>query len=175
MSYFFTTLNPILFFSRFIPPGIHMKLRFIRNSDSFVILSNHPTKKYKIKLLDLYVEFRKLKVDEPILRRELQLFDSGKPFLVHFTQGKQIVDTIPKTRLFHHQPELITGPLPKQVIIGFVSHGAYNGSYKTNPYVFENLKISSLVFKVNGANSPPDEYEPDYTVTPVKCLRGNVQ
>ena len=96
-------------------------------------------------------------------------------FLIHFTQGKQIAATIPRNRLFYYQPELITGPLPKQVIIGFVSHAAYNGSYKTNPYVFENLKIRSLVFKVNGVNSPPEEYEPDYTVTPVKCLRGNVQ
>ena len=152
-----------------------MKFKFVRNSDSFVILTSQAAKKYKIKILDLYVEFRKILVDEPILRRELQLFDSGKPYLVHFTQGKQIAATIPRNRLFYNQPELITGPLPKQVIIGFVSHAAYNGSYKTNPYVFENLKIRSLVFKVNGVNSPPEEYEPDYTATPVKCLRGNVQ
>ncbi len=152
-----------------------MKFKFIRNDDSFVILSSDPASKYKIKLLDLYVEFRKIVVDEPILRRELQLFDSGKPYLVHFTMGKQIVTTIPKGRYFYYQPELITGPLPKQVIIGFVSHEAYNGTYRTNPYVFENLKIRSLVFKVNGVNSPPEEYEPDYTAKPIKCLRGNVQ
>ena len=152
-----------------------MKLKFIRNSDSFVILSSEQAGKYKIKILDLYVEFRKILVDEQILRRELQLFDSGKPYLVQFTQGKQYVTTIPKDRLSFYQPELITGPFPKQIIIGFVSHGAYNGSYSTNPYVFENLKIRSLVFKVNGVNMPPDEYEPDYTATPVKCLRGNVQ
>jgi len=152
-----------------------MKLKFIRNSDSIVILSSEQAGKYKIKILDLFVEFRKILVDEQILRRELQLFDSGKPYLVHFTQGKQYVTTIPKDRLSYFQPELITGPFPKQIIIGFVTHGAYNGSYSTNPYVFENLKIRSLVFKVNGVNMPPDEYEPDYTATPVKCLRGNVQ
>jgi len=79
-----------------------MKLKFIRNNDSFVILSNDAANKYKIKLLDLYVEFRKILVDEPILRRELQLFDSGKPYLVHFTQGKQIAATIPRNRLFYY-------------------------------------------------------------------------
>lgn len=152
-----------------------MKLKFIRNSDSVVILSSEEAGKYKIKILDLYVEFRKILVDEQILRREMQLFDSGKPYLVHFTQGKQFVTTIPKARLSYFQSELITGPFPKQIIIGFVSHGAYNGSYSTNPYVFENLKVRSLVFKVNGVNMPPDEYEPDYTAKPVKCIRGNVQ
>ena len=152
-----------------------MKLKFIRNSDNFVILNGDAAKKYKIKLLDLYVEFRKILVDEPILRRELQLFDSGKPYLIQFTQGKQVVTTIPNGRMSFYQPELITGPLPKQIIIGFVTHKAYNGSYDTNPYVFENLKVRSLVFKVNGVNMPPDEYEPDYTAKPVKCIRGNVQ
>ena len=175
MSYFYNSKSYSLFFSRFLPPGIHMKLKFIRNSDNFVILNSDAAKKYKIKLLDLYVEFRKILVDEPILRRELQLFDSGKPYLIQFTQGKQVVTTIPNGRMSFYQPELITGPLPKQIIIGFVTHKAYNGSYDTNPYVFENLKIRSLVWKVNGVNFPPDEYEPDYTATPVKCHRGNIQ
>ena len=152
-----------------------MKLKFIRNSDNFVILSSENEGKYKIKLLDLYVEFRKIIVEQSILRREIQLFDSGNPYLIQFIQNKQIATTVPKGRLSYLQPELITGPLPRQVIIGFVSHAAYNGSYGTNPYVFKNLKIRSLVFKVNGVNSPPDEYTPDFTSTPVKCLRGNVQ
>ena len=152
-----------------------MKLKFIRNSDSFVILTSEAAKNYKIKILDLYVEFRKILVDEPILRRELQLFESGKPYLIQFIQSKLMVTTIPKGRWSYLQPELITGPLPRQVIIGFVSHASYNGSQATNPYVFENLKIRSLVFKVNGENNPPEEYEPNFEVTPVKCVRGNIE
>ena len=152
-----------------------MKLKLIRNNDNFVIISADTAGKYKIKLLDLYVEFRKIVVDQSILRRELQLFESGKPYLIQFIQGKQIVTTIPKGRWSYLQPELITGPLPRQVIIGFVSHASYNGSQATNPYVFENLKIRSLVFKVNGENSPPEEYEPNFGVTPVKCVRGNIE
>ena len=152
-----------------------MKLKLIRNQDSFVIISNDVAGKYKIKLLDLYVEFRKIVVDQSILRRELQLFESGKPYLIQFIQSKLMVTTIPKGRWSYLQPELITGPLPRQVIIGFVSHASYNGSQATNPYVFENLKIRSLVFKVNGENSPPEEYEPNFEVTPVKCVRGNIE
>ena len=86
-----------------------------------------------------------------------------------------MVRTIPKNRWSYLEPELITGPLPRQIIIGFVSHASYNGSLGTNPYVFENIKIRSLVFKVNGENSPPEEYTPNFTVKPINCLRGNVQ
>ena len=152
-----------------------MKLKLIRNNDNFVIISGDNEGKYKIKLLELYVEFRKIVVDQSILRRELQLFESGKPYLIQFIQSKLMVTTIPKGRWSYLQPELITGPLPRQVIIGFVSHASYNGSQATNPYVFENLKIRSLVFKVNGENNPPEEYEPNFEVTPVKCVRGNIE
>ena len=152
-----------------------MKLKFIRNNDNFVILSSDAEGKYKIKLLDLFVEFRKIVVDQSILRREIQLFDGGNPYLMQFIQGKHFVRTIPKNRWSYFESELITGPLPRQIIIGFVSHESFNGSYRTNPYVFENLKIRSLAFKVNGENSPPEEYTPDFNAKPVKCYRGNVQ
>ena len=93
-----------------------MKLKLIRNNDNFVIISAETEGKYKIKLLDLYVEFRKIVVDQSILRREVQLFESGKPYLMQFIQGKQIVTTIPKGRWSYLQPELITGPLPLSLI-----------------------------------------------------------
>ena len=152
-----------------------MKLKFIRNSDNFVILADGPDDKYRIKILELYVEFRKIQVDTSILSREMQLFDSGKPYLMPFIQGKQVITTVPKGRLSFLQPELFTGPLPKQIIIGFVSHASFNGTAKTNPYVFEHLNIRSLVFKVNGENNPPEEYTPNFNATPVDCIRGNIQ
>ena len=152
-----------------------MRLKFVRNSDNFVIISDKEDGKYKIKILELYVEFRKIQVDTSILRREMDRFAKGEPYLIPFIQGKQVVQTIPSGRLFYLQSELFTGPLPRQIIVGFVSHESFNGSYRTNPYVFENLKISSLSFKVNGENSPPDEYRPDFNAKPVKCYRGNVQ
>lgn len=152
-----------------------MRLKFIRNGDNFVILADAAPKTYKIKILELYVEFRKIQVDTSILRREIQLFDSGKPYLIPFIQGKQVITTIPNGRLSYLQPELFTGPLPKQIIIAFVSHASFNGTLRTNPYIFEHLNIRSLVFKVNGENSPPEEYTPNFNATPVDCIRGNIQ
>ena len=152
-----------------------MRLKFIRNNDEFVILADAEPGTYKIKLLELYVEFRKIKVDLSILEREMKLLESGKPFLIPFIQGKQVIHTVPNGRLSYYQSELFTGPLPKQIIIGFVSHESFNGNLKCNPFVFENLKITSLVFKVNGVNNPPEEYKPKFDATPVDCIRGNIQ
>ena len=40
-----------------------MKLKFIRNSDDFVLIADASDGTYKIKLLELFVEFRKIAVD----------------------------------------------------------------------------------------------------------------
>ena len=151
-----------------------MKIKFIRNNDDFVIMADAEDGTYKIKLLELFVEFRKITVDTPILRRELDALDRGEPYIMPFLQGKQIIHTIPQGRLSYLLQDLCTGPLPKQVLISFVSHDGYNGTLKKNPYVFENLNIRSLVFKINGENTPPMEYRPDFKATPLDCVRGNI-
>ena len=67
--------------------------------------------------------------------------------------------------------DLVRGKFPQQLILGFVKHSAYNNKLTENGFIFENLNISKLVFKVNGENSPPREYTPNFKVVPVKCMR----
>ena len=151
-----------------------MRLKFIGNNDNFVIIADKEDGFYKIKLLQLYVEFRKIKVDTSILAREMATLERGEPYVIPFIQGKQVIHTVPSGRLSFMLSELFTGPLSKQVIIAFVSHASFNGTCKKNPYVFENLNIKSLVFKINGENSPPTEYTPNFEITPLDCVRGNI-
>ena len=93
-----------------------MKLKFIRNSD-FVILADAEDGSYKIKLLELFVEFRKITVDAPILRRELDALDRGEPYIMPFLQGKQMIHTIPEGRLSYLLQDLCARPLPKKLQI----------------------------------------------------------
>ena len=151
-----------------------MRLKFIRNNDNFVIMADANDGLYKIKLLELYVEFRKIKVDGSILRREMEALDRGEPYIIPFIQGKQVIHTVPNGRLSYMLSELFTGPLPKQVLVAFVSHASFNSSCRKNPYIFENLNINSLVLKINGENSPPMEYKPDFNATPKDCVSGNI-
>ena len=137
---------------RWIPPGVQLKLKFIRNSDDFVIIANESEGTYKIKLLELFVEFRKISVDTAILKREMDALDRGEPYIMPFLQGKQIIHTIPEGRLSYMLHDLCGGNLPRQLIVAFVAHDSFNNSLKKNPYIFENLDIKSLVFKINGEN-----------------------
>ena len=158
--------------SKWLPPGLNLRLKFIRNDDDFVILANAANGTYKIKLLQLYVEFRKISVDVPIMKREMDLLDKGQPYVMPFLQGKHFIHTIPEGRLSYMLDDLCTGRLPKQLLVSFVAHDSYNGALKKNGFVFENININSLVYKVNGENSPPMEYKPKFDAKPKDCLRG---
>ena len=138
--------------SRWIPPGINLRLKFIRNDDDFVVIGNAANGTYRIKILELFVEFRKISVDVPIMKRELDLLDKGEPYVMPFLQGRHFVHTIPEGRLSYMLDDLCTGRLPKQLLLCFVAHDSFNGALKKNGFVFENIGINSLVFKVNGEN-----------------------
>ena len=160
------------FFFRWIPPGCNMRLKMIRNDDDFVIIADSPQSVYKIKLLELFIEFRKIGVDAPIMKRELGALQSGKPYIMPFLQSKQLSYTINKGLSSFMMNELCTGVLPTQLMVCFVRHDAFNSSVKKNGYIFENMNINKLVFKLNGENYPPVEYRPDFSSTPKNCLRG---
>ena len=168
MNYELKHLLTFLFF-RWLPPGVSMRFKFVRNDDNFVILAN--TGEYRLKLLELFLEFRKISVDIPIMKRELAALENGEPYKMPFLASKIFMHTIPQGRHSFMLNNLADGNLPRQLILCFVQHDSFNSNSKANGYVFENLKISSLVFKVNNENSPPMEYKPDFTSTPVNCVR----
>ena len=148
--------------SKPLPPGVNMTLKLYRNNDKFVTIQNDD-KEYKIKLLKLGVEFRKLDFMPAKVSRDLGMLESGEPYIMPFNKTRLTTRVIPQGRSSFSVPDLYRGPLPQQLIIGFVKHSAYNADPKLNPYIFENLGIKSLAFKVNGQSHPSTEYRPDFT------------
>ena len=154
--------------SKPLPPGVNMTLKLYRNNDKFVTIQNDD-KEYKIKLLKLGVEFRKLDFMPAKVSRDLGMLESGEPYIMPFNKTRLTTRVIPTGRSSFTVPDLYRGPLPQQLIIGFVKHSAYNADPKLNPYIFENLGIKSLAFKVNGQSHPSTEYRPDFANN--KCTR----
>ena len=154
--------------SKPLPPGVNMILKLYRNNDKFVTIQNDG-KEYKIKLLKLGVEFRKLDFMPAKVSRDLSMLENGEPYIMPFNKTRLTTRVIPEGRSSFSVPDLYRGPLPQQLIIGFVNHSAYNADPKLNPYIFENIGIKSLAFKVNGQSHPSTEYRPDFANN--KCTR----
>ena len=147
--------------NRPIPPGVNLVIKFHRNDDNFVLIQND-NKEYKIKLLKLGIEFRKLDYMPAKVSRDLERFSKGEPYIIPFNRTKITTRVIPSGRGSYSISDLYRGPLPQQLIIGFVKHSSFNSDKKSNPYIFENLNIKSLTFKVNGQSFPGSDHRPDF-------------
>ena len=56
----------------------------------------------------------------------------------------------------------ISGVIPQQIIVAFVEHEIFVGSYEKNPFAFENFGINEINLKVNGASYPATPYTPNF-------------
>src|SRR5271170_7868818 len=66
---------------------------------------------------------------------------------------------------------VITGQLPKRLVMGFVKNSAYNGNYGQNPFNYEHLNLSQTAVYVNGKSHPLTPFRPVYTGNRTNWLR----
>ena len=130
-------------------PGCNIRIVLTRQSDDFLILNNDASKKYKIKIHELSLEYRLVEVSrirQQMHQNKLNTTEALYPF--HKTKMSHI--TIPANIQDYSIENLVRGYLPQQVFCCFVSDEGFSGSNKSNPYCFENFGLQSFVFKING-------------------------
>jgi hypothetical protein len=158
--HFTTPINAdILNAIKLLPPGCNIKLKLIRNTDNFSIIAAEG--KYKIKIKDLKLSVRKVKVDSAQVARHAQQFRNG-PVIFPFNQSRISTYVIPSGVDSQTLSNVCHGALPSQIIVGFVDNAAFNGSLTGNPFLFEHQSINNFVFKVNGVNCPSTPYAPNF-------------
>ena len=159
---FFSTQVHVDFFNtrRFLPPGVEVKLRFIRNQDSFSLITESEAK-YKIKVNPkLKLVVRKILPSEDLLSAHQRLFKS-KTAKFPFSQSKitsHLVGKGVETVDF----QVCRGVLPSQIFLFMVDHKAYSSNIKMNPFHFQNFNLTNVVFKVDGENVPLDGFRVDF-------------
>ena len=153
---------------RYLPPGLNMNIKLHRNSDSFVCIAASGT--YKVKILDLRLYMNMVSLDNSKTSQHLEILEKGGTLYEPFKSTKITTKLIEKG-IQDWNGSLCTGLLPRQLIVSFVDHEAFNGKIDKNGYVFEPIGIKYLTFKVNGTNHPPDGWKPDFGATPPDYVR----
>ena len=159
---FFSTQVYVDFFNtrRFLPPGIEIKLRFIRNQDSFSIITDGETK-YKIKVYPkLKLIVRKIVPSEALLAKHQKIFKSTSAKFP-FRQSKITSHLVP-AGVESVDLQLCRGILPSQLFLCLIDHRAYSSNIKLNPFHFQNYSVSNICFKVDGENVPLDGFKVDF-------------
>ena len=145
---------------RVLPSNISMKLKLTRSSDSFSILSKSDSDLYvKIHSLSLFVY--RAQPTEEIRRLHDKLF-LKKNALFPITKTICKKYTIPGGLSTAHQPNIVNGLLPRQIVIGFVKADALNGDYSLNPFNFAHFNCRFIALRVNGVQMPAKGFRPNF-------------
>lgn len=148
--------------------GVSLRLIFNKGKDKFFLMgsatSSSPSLEATtplLKLLDATLFVRKVKVSPSIIAahsKALQISKAKYPikrtevktFNLNSGQSSFILDN------------MWMGQMPNKLIIGFIDHDAFNGSYSMNPLVFKHNNLNFLAVYMNGEMFPNTPYQPDY-------------
>lgn len=148
--------------SKLIAAGIGFKLKFVKNNDDFIILSEDE-KEYKVEILDLKISIQRVSISSSLYTKHISNFERGQNAYYPFRQSKFSSFLLPKGISSHHIPSIANGILPQTLYIGFVQSQAFSGKKDLNGYHFQNLSLNHIQFCVNGTSMPGTAYTPDFT------------
>ena len=158
---YFSMLLHIDFFhsTKLLLPGCEIKLKFIRNSDTFSLLGD--TLQAKIKFHELKLMIRRVTV-EPTIASKIEDAINKTPAIYPITQSKIKTFLIPKDVRQERISNIFRGVLPRSIIVGFVTTDAANGAINANPFKFEHFNLNHFQMYINGDPLLTEAFQPDF-------------
>ena len=146
--------------TRLLPPGVTVKVRFVRANEQFSLISTRAGYKTEISSAILYV--KKCKVNPEVCLAFANVHKKNMYFPIKRVDCK--VFTIPAGSLSAFKEGIICGQLPKKIVVGCVRNTAYNGVYNENPFNFEHFNLSNIAVHIDGQSDTVPSLDPDFTV-----------
>lgn len=139
--------------------GVEMRLKFHLNKDEFFLQSEDTN--VKVHIIDATLFVRKVRIKPALhLAYSRALEHSNLKYPLSRTEIKNV--TIPAGVLSRTIDNVYLGPLPKRVVIGFVSNAAFNGDFGKNPYFFDHFNLNFLQLYVDSQQIPNKALTPDF-------------
>lgn len=145
---------------KYLVPGVEMRLKLIRNSDTFSILSKGDD--YKIKFKKLELKVRRI-VLQPQYYEAVEKGLASEPAKYPIAMSKIKQYLINSGVSNAHIPQIIRGKMPRSFMFGFVDAESYDGAVSANPFVFKNMDISNLNVYLNGEPLHANALTPKWT------------
>jgi len=142
-------------------PGVALSIKFIRSKASlaFTAANDASVPKAIIRKPKLFV--RKFEPSVPYMNAlSKKLLHS--PAIYHFERVQMRQSTINVGQQFAEWPNLVSGQLPKMMLIGLVSSKSLSGTYDTTPFNFNHFNLSYINAEIEGKIYPSNGYSLDF-------------
>lgn len=145
---------------RYLLNGVDLHVKLIRSPTTFHLMAGANQFITKIKEAALYV--RKVKLNPTISLAHSKMLDQGKFAKYPVRRGVVTSFTISQNSLSFNKENVVSGQLPRRIVVGFVRNAAFNGNVKLNPFNFEHFDLNYLSFNVGSQTFPSQPLKPNF-------------
>lgn len=146
--------SDIFYQHRYIVNGVTLKLKLVRNTDSFLLMAADDAT-FKIKIVNASFFVRKVSINKGIREKHIEKMDTQlQPALYPIRRVMMKSLTIPLGSLSITEENLYSGQLPKRIVIGLVDSDSFEGKYNKNPFNFKHFGLKYCSLYVNGKMVP---------------------
>ena len=135
---------------------LNLKVVLNRSPNTFCLMDKNDKNsmiKPKVKLTDVVLRIRKVKVDQAI-NDATEITLKQTPALYPIRRVECKVLTIPNGLPGVRQDNIFSGVIPKSFVFGLVNVDASNGLYGKNPYNFAHFGVHTVTLTANGEEIP---------------------
>ena len=144
---------------KMLPPNTTVDIKFDRNSQEFILLTNETPLDHKLYIESCQLIVRKCEVSPEIIVDMINETRPEKPYkypirevvMTYFTKTQGTTDLSSQNIL------RTSSCLPRRVIVGLVDQEAFNGSVKKDPFNFQHFGTNYVCLRVGGQISPYPE------------------
>jgi len=146
---------------KYIPNDLTIRIRLVRNKNSFSLMSTEPNENYKIHISACKVFVRKVKLSPSVFVAHAKALEHGN---AKFPLRRVVCKTftVPAGNLDCSQENLFAGQLPTRLVIGCVDNDAFNGSYAKNPFNFKHYSLNQIKVYLDGQQQSVRPLEPNF-------------
>lgn len=146
--------SDIFYQHRYIVNGVTLKLKLVRNTDSFLLMAADDAT-FKIKIVNASFFVRKVSINKGIREKHIEKMDTQlQPALYPIRRVMMKSLTVPLGSLSITEENLFSGQLPKRIVIGLVDSDSFEGKYNKNPFNFKHFGLKYCSLYVNGKMVP---------------------
>ena len=142
-------------------PGVSLSLKFIRTTTALAYTAASADKLPKVAIKNPKLFVRK-NVPTASYLNSLSKNLLRSPAVYHFERVQMRQMTINVSQQFAEWPNLVTGQLPKMMLLTMTQSEALLGSHDTNPFFFHHFDLMRLSAEIDGKIYPTNGYEMDY-------------
>lgn len=145
---------------RLLLNNVNIKVRLIRSKPEFCLITED--EEFKIEIEKAILKVRRVKVAPSVILGHAAALRKGTAkYPIKRVEVK--VCAISAGSLGEPKDNLFQGMIPNRVIIGFIDHDSFNGTYKKNPFNFKHNHLSNLEVSVDGEVLPQKALETKFT------------